>query len=64
MKRSTPNQLWQITVLTNGDILRMPEIGTEIPVAEIYEDLTFAEQEHNSDGNRASGDHVPGSESR
>jgi hypothetical protein len=31
-------------VLTNGDILRMPEIGIEILVSEIYEDTVFPEQ--------------------
>ena len=28
---------WIATALTNGDVLRMPEIGIEIPIAEFYE---------------------------
>jgi hypothetical protein len=36
---------WTTTVLTNEDILVMPEIGIEIPLAEIYEDIDFSGQE-------------------
>jgi len=43
MERSEPGETWRTTVLTGDDILRMPEIGIEIPIAEFYEDLTFAE---------------------
>ena len=45
LERSSPEQLWQTTVLTKDDILRMPEIGIDIPVSEIYEDITFPDQE-------------------
>ena len=45
LERETPGEAWRATVLTDGDILRMPEIGIEIPVAEIYEDITFADEE-------------------
>jgi len=45
MERTTVDQVWQTTVLTNDDILRMPEIGIEIPVAEIYEGINFADQD-------------------
>jgi hypothetical protein len=31
--------------LTSGDMLRMPEIGIEIPVSEFYEDMTFPDQQ-------------------
>jgi Uma2 family endonuclease len=41
MERSGPDQVWQTTVLTNEDILRMPEVEIEIPVSEFYEDITF-----------------------
>ena len=41
MERGTPDQVWQTTVLSNDDILRMPEVGIEIAVAEIYEDIAF-----------------------
>lgn len=44
MERSGPDQVWQTTVLTSDDILRMPEIGIEIPVTEFYEDITFSEE--------------------
>jgi Uma2 family endonuclease len=45
MDRSGPDEVWRTTVLTNEDILRMPEIGIEIPVAEIYDDITFPDQD-------------------
>jgi len=44
MERTEPDEAWRTTVLTNDDILRLPEIGTEIPIAEFYEDLTFPEE--------------------
>ena len=44
MERASSEQVWQTTVLTGEDILRMPEIGIEIPVAEIYEGIDFEEQ--------------------
>jgi hypothetical protein len=34
--------------LTNDDTLRMPEIGIEIPVSEIFEDITFTDQDEAS----------------
>jgi Uma2 family endonuclease len=49
MERSTPDQNWQITVLTQDDTLRMPEIGIEIPVTEIYADIDFSDQDETSD---------------
>jgi Uma2 family endonuclease len=45
MERSAPDQVWQTTVLTNEDTLRMPEIGIEIPVAEIYEGIDFPQED-------------------
>jgi Uma2 family endonuclease len=50
MERSSPDQAWQTTVLTLGDTLRMPEIGIEIPVAEIYDGITFPDPETPEDG--------------
>jgi len=41
MERSESDQIWRTTVLTEEDTLRMPDIGIEIPVAEIYEGLNF-----------------------
>jgi hypothetical protein len=32
---------WTATALTGDDILRMPEIGIEVPVGEFYEDVDF-----------------------
>jgi Uma2 family endonuclease len=49
MERDTEGATWRTTVLTNDDILRMPEIGIEIPVAELYEDITFPDQDTASD---------------
>ena len=44
MELTSPEQVWQTTVLTGEDILRMPEIGIEIPVAEIYDGIDFEDQ--------------------
>lgn len=35
--RSQAEDPWIATALTDGDVLRMPEIGIEIPIAEFYE---------------------------
>ena len=43
LERETTDEAWRTSVLTNEDVLRMPEIGIEIPVAEFYEDITFPE---------------------
>jgi Uma2 family endonuclease len=48
MARETEDETWRTTVLINDDILRMPEIGIEIPVAEIYEGLSFPDQDEAS----------------
>ena len=45
MERETEGEGWRATVLTNSDTLHMPEIGIEIPVAAIYEGLTFPDQD-------------------
>jgi Uma2 family endonuclease len=44
MERGGGNDPWTTTVLTIDDTLIMPEIGIEIPVAEIYEDITFIDE--------------------
>ena len=49
MERAAPDEAWRTTVLTNGDILLMPEIGIEIPVAEFYDGITFPENSEASD---------------
>jgi Uma2 family endonuclease len=45
MERADGDGPWTTTALTNGDILRMPEISVEIPVAEIYEGIAFPDEE-------------------
>jgi Uma2 family endonuclease len=42
MEREEPEEVWRTTVLTADDILRMPEIGSEIPVNEMYEGLSYS----------------------
>ena len=41
---------WDARALTAGDVLRMPEIGAELPLADIYADVTFDGEE---DGRQA-----------
>jgi len=41
MERERSDETWRATTLTTDDILRMPEIGIEIPVTEFYEDIDF-----------------------
>jgi Uma2 family endonuclease len=48
LERSSPDQPWQTSVLSKEDILQMPEIGIEIPVAEIYEGITLPDQDEAS----------------
>lgn len=48
-ERSSTDQVWQTTVLTSDDTLRMPEINIESPVAEIYESLSFPDQDQNEE---------------
>jgi Uma2 family endonuclease len=45
LEREGPDDAWRATILTDGNVLRMPEIGIEIPVGELYEGLTFADQD-------------------
>ena len=44
-ERSGPDEMWRAAALTKDDILRMPEIGIEIPVAEFYEGMAFPDDE-------------------
>lgn len=43
MTRDGAEEPWRVSVLTEGEILHLPEIGIEIPLSEIYEDIVFAE---------------------
>jgi Uma2 family endonuclease len=45
MERDGPDEVWRVTTLTNDDILRMPEIGIEMPVSELYAGVSFPEEE-------------------
>lgn len=42
-ERATEDESWRASTLTKDDTLRMPEIGIEIPVTELYEDISFPE---------------------
>lgn len=44
-ERNNGNEPWTTMILKDGAILRMPEIGIEIPVAEIYQDIDFSDEE-------------------
>ena len=44
MERDHADEAWRVTALTNGDVLRMPEIGIEVPVAEFYDELEFTDE--------------------
>jgi Uma2 family endonuclease len=46
LDRQSSDEVWKTTVLTADDILRMPEIGIEIPVAEIYAGIEFTAQDN------------------
>lgn len=45
MERSEHGEAWRTTVLADDDVLRMPEIGVDIPVTEIYDGISFADQD-------------------
>jgi len=41
LARNAADEPWTHTGLNNEDILQMPEIGIEIPIAEFYDDISF-----------------------
>ena len=41
MEREAAGEHWTLSTLIAEDVLRMPEIGGEIPVAALYEGLDF-----------------------
>lgn len=45
MERSEGAESWHTTTLKQDDTLRMPDIGIEVPVAEIYEDMDYPDPE-------------------
>lgn len=44
LERQGSDEPWRAAALTAADILRMPEIGIEVPVAELYEDVSFPDE--------------------
>jgi len=45
LERASGDNAWLATALTAEDTLRMPEIGIEIPVAEMFEDTDLSAAE-------------------
>jgi Uma2 family endonuclease len=50
LQRQGAEDAWTNTVLTGDGVLRMPEIGIELPVDEIYRDIVFPDQSAEGDG--------------
>jgi Uma2 family endonuclease len=44
LERHGAEESWRASALSEDDILRMPEIGVEIPVVEFYESIDFPEK--------------------
>lgn len=44
-ERARPDEPWQASALATDDVLPMPEIGIEIPVAEFYEGVASGDAE-------------------
>jgi Uma2 family endonuclease len=44
LERQAPDEPWQATTLTADDVLHMPEIGIEAPVADFYQDIRFPDE--------------------
>jgi Uma2 family endonuclease len=44
LERNRPDEAWRASTLTTGEILGMPEIDIEVPIAEFYENVSFAEE--------------------
>lgn len=40
---ATDGDRWVVTILLAGEVLELPELGIALPMAELYEDLTFPE---------------------
>jgi Uma2 family endonuclease len=45
LHRNAADEPWTHTGLNTDDILEMPEIGIEIPIADFYDDITFDSQD-------------------
>jgi Uma2 family endonuclease len=44
LERDGPDEAWRVTTLTADEVLRMPEIDSEIPVAEFYDEVSFPDE--------------------
>ena len=44
----TAGEPWQIEILTEGDMLRLPDVGIEIPISELYENVSFDSSDNKS----------------
>ena len=44
LERRTAEEPWTTTALAAGDVLRIPEVGIELPVDELYENVEFSEK--------------------
>jgi Uma2 family endonuclease len=44
LERHAPDEAWRATTLTADDIVRMPEIDIEVPVAEFYDGVSFPDE--------------------
>jgi len=44
LERDWPHEAWRATTLTTDNILRMPEIDIEVPVAEFYDGVNFPDE--------------------
>ena len=42
LERTEADHAWTATALASGDMLRIPEVGIEVPLDELYENIEFA----------------------
>src|SRR5271157_4825211 len=48
LHRANGEDFWTVHALTKDDVLNLPEVGIEIPVAEFYEDVEFENEDNHS----------------
>ncbi len=41
LERAEADQSWTATALAAGDVLHIPEVGIEVPVDDLYENVEF-----------------------
>jgi Uma2 family endonuclease len=54
LHRDNGESPWMVHALTKDDVLDIPEVGIEVPVAEIYEDIDFHDAEAADDTGKRS----------